>query len=59
MAKSRLRPNRKKYNSKTKKNWLFDKKSNILLIIFGVFLSIVAILTVVGVIMKYVRLMSK
>ena len=59
MAKSRLRPNRKKYYNNVKKNWLFDKKSNMLLIVFGIFLAIAAILALIGAIQKYIQLYSK
>ena len=59
MAKSRLRPNRGKYYHDTKKEWLFGNKSNILLIIFGIILTLVAIAGLVGAILKYFRLLSK
>lgn len=59
MAKSRLRPKRKKYFQKPKKLWLFDKKSNILLVLFGIFLSVMAILSLIGVFVKYYKLISK
>ena len=59
MAKSRLRPNRNKYYHDTKKEWLFNKNSNILLIIFGIILTVVAIVGLVGAILKYYKLISK
>lgn len=59
MAKSKLRPNRSKYYHQTKKEWLFDKKSKTLLVVFAVILSVVAIFGLVGAIIKYYKLLSK
>ena len=58
MAKSRLRSNRKRYSKKIKEpKWSIHKK--ISMTILGVILSILAILAIIGALIKFYRLVTK
>ncbi|OLY95670.1 hypothetical protein SAMN05444008_12057 [Cnuella takakiae] len=59
MAKSRLRPNRRKYPQYTNKEWLFDKKSNNSLVVFVIFLALMAILGLIGAFLRYYNMVVK
>lgn len=55
MAKSRLRAKRNKYYQKANKDWLFDRKSKLPLIIAGIILSLFALMAVIGAIKQFFR----
>ena len=58
MAKSRLRSNRKQYSKKIKEpKW--SKGKNTFMTILGIVLGALAVLAIIGAVIKYYRLVSK
>ena len=58
MAKSRLRPNKKSHSRKIKApKWSKEKRT--FMIIIGVIWSIIALLAIAAMIMRYYRLVTK